>query len=96
MKENLITAIISCLITSYVWAEVIPRGKEVIEVVRIEKEQVNWEKLIEAIIWRESGGDNKAVNRKTNAVGCLQITPIYLRQCNKIAGHKKYYINQLI
>lgn len=93
MKENLITAIISCLITSYVWAEVIPRGKEVIEVVRIEKEQVNWEKLIEAIIWRESNGNNRAVNHKTNAVGCMQITPIYLKQCNKIAGYEKYKLS---
>ena len=90
MKEHLITAIISCLITSCIWAEVIPRDRKVVEVVRVEKENVDWDKLIEAIIWRESGGDNKAVNRKTNAVGCLQITPIYLRQCNKIAGHKKY------
>lgn len=93
MKENLITAIVSCLITSYVWAEVIPREKEVIEVVRIEKEQVDWDKLIEAIIWRESKGNDKAVNRKTDAVGCMQITPIYLKQCNKIAGHEKYKLS---
>lgn len=93
MKENLITAIIICLITSYVWTEAILRKKEVIEVVRVEKERVNWDKLIEAIIWRESNGNNKVVNRKTNAVGCLQITPIYLKQCNRIVGYEKYKLS---
>lgn len=95
MKENIIVAFISCLITSYVWAEVIPGEKEVefVEVVRVEKEQVHWDKLIEAIIWRESKGNDKAVNHKTNAVGCIQITPIYLKQCNKIAGHNKYKLS---
>lgn len=93
MKEHIITAIISCLITSCIWAEVIPRDRKVVEVVRVEKEHVDWDKLIEAIIWRESRGDNKAVNRKTNAVGCMQITPIYLKQCNRIVGHEKYKLS---
>lgn len=93
MKENIITAIISCLITSYIWAEVIPREKEVIEVVRVEKERVNLGKLIEAIIWRESRSDDKAINHKTNAVGSLQITPIYLKQCNRIVGYEKYKLS---
>lgn len=93
MRNFIITAAISCLITSYVWAEVIPREKEVIEVVRIEKQKVNWNKLIEAIIWRESRGNDKAVNHKSNAVGCMQITPIYLKQCNKILGHNKYKLS---
>lgn len=93
MKENIITAIISCLITSYIWAEVIPREKEVIEVVRIEEKQIDWDKLIEAIIWRESRSDDKAINHKTNAVGCMQITPIYLKQCNRIVGYEKYKLS---
>lgn len=93
MKENIIIAIISSLLTSFVWAEVIPKEKEYIEVVRIEKQKVDWDKLIEAIIWRESGGNNKAVNRKTNAVGCMQIRPIYLKQCNKIVGYEKYKLS---
>lgn len=93
MKENIIIAIISSLLTSFVWAEVIPKEKEYIEVVRIEKQKVDWDKLIEAIIWRESRGNNKAINHKSNAVGCLQIRPIYLKQCNKIVGYEKYKLS---
>lgn len=93
MKENIIIAIISSLLTSFVWAKTIPEEKNCIEVVRIEKQTVDWDKLIEAIIWRESCGDDKAINHKTNAVGCLQITPIYLKQCNKIVGHEKYKLS---
>lgn len=93
MKENIIVAFISCLITSFIWAKTIPKEKDCIEVVRIEKQTVDWDRLIEAIIWRESKGDNNAVNNKTNAVGCMQITPIYLKQCNKIAGHEKYKLS---
>ena len=78
MKDTIITALISCLITSFIWAKTIPEEKDCIEVVRIEKQTVDWNKLIEAIIWRESRGNDNSVNHKSNAVGCLQITPIYL------------------
>lgn len=93
MKDTIITALISCLITSFIWAKTIPEEKDCIEVVRIEKQTVDWNKLIEAIIWRESRGNDNSVNHKSNAVGCLQITPIYLKQCNKIAGHEKYKLS---
>lgn len=93
MKDTIITALISCLITSFIWAKTIPEEKDCIEVVRIEKQTVDWNKLIEAIIWRESRGNDNSVNYKSNAVGCLQITPIYLKQCNKIAGHEKYKLS---
>ena len=93
MKETIITALISSLLTSLIWAKTIPEEKDYIEVVRIEKQTVYWDKLIEAIIWRESRSDDKAINHKTNAVGCLQITPIYLKQCNRIVGHEKYKLS---
>lgn len=95
MKNVIIASIISCLITSFVWARVIPKEKEIefIEVIKVEKEKVDWDKLIEAIIWRESRGNDKAVNHKTNAVGCMQITPIYLEQCNNIIGYEKYKLS---
>ena len=93
MKDTIITALISCLITSFIWAKTIPEEKDCIEVVRIEKQTVDWNKLIEAIIWRESRVNDNSVNHKSNAVGCLQITPIYLKQCNKIAGHEKYKLS---
>lgn len=93
MREYILAITISCLITSFVWAKTIPKEKEIIEVVRIEKEKVNWDKLIEAIIWKESRGNDKAINNKTNAAGCMQITPIYLKQCNKILGQNKYKLS---
>lgn len=93
MKENIIIAIISSLLTSFVWAKTIPKEKGIIEVVKVEEQKVDWDKLIEAIIWRESRGNDNAINNKTNAAGCMQITPIYLKQCNNIVGHKKYKLS---
>lgn len=93
MKENIIIAIISCLLTSFVWAKTIPKEKGIIEVVKVEEQKVDWDKLIEAIIWRESRGNDNAINNKTNAAGCMQITPIYLKQCNNIVGHNKYKLS---
>lgn len=93
MKENLITAIISCLITSYVWAEVIPREKEVIEVVRVEKYKVDKYKLAEAFAYVESGNNPKAVNKHTKATGVLQIMPIMVEEANRLAGYKKYRLS---
>lgn len=93
MKENIIIAIISSLLTSFVWAKTIPKENGIIEVVKVEEQKVDWDKLIEAIIWRESRGNDNAINNKTNAVGCMQITPIYLKQCNNIVGHNKYKLS---
>ncbi len=46
--------------------------------------------LIDAIIYVESRGDVKAYNAKENAVGCLQIRPIMLREVNRLLGYNKY------
>ena len=46
--------------------------------------------LIEAIIYVESRGDTNAYNAKENAVGCLQIRPIMLREVNRLLGYNKY------
>lgn len=46
--------------------------------------------LIEAIIYVESRGDINAYNAKENAVGCLQIRPIMLREVNRLLGYNKY------
>jgi hypothetical protein len=40
--------------------------------------------LINAMIIVESTGNDSAVNHKTNAVGCLQIRPIMVRDVNRI------------
>ena len=46
--------------------------------------------LIEAIMYVESRGDINAYNAKENAVGCLQIRPIMLREVNRLLGYNKY------
>ena len=46
--------------------------------------------LIEAIIYVESRGDIKAHNISEDAVGCLQIRPIMLREVNRLLGYNKY------
>jgi hypothetical protein len=46
--------------------------------------------LIEAIIYVESRGNTKAHNIKEDAVGCLQIRPIMLREVNRLLGYNKY------
>jgi len=40
--------------------------------------------LVDALILVESAGNPNAFNKKENAVGCLQIRPIMLREVNRI------------
>lgn len=42
------------------------------------------DKLVEAIIWVESRGDTLAYNKSEEALGCLQIRPIMLREVNRL------------
>ena len=46
--------------------------------------------LIDAIIYVESRGNIKAHNVSEDAVGCLQIRPIMLREVNRLLGYNKY------
>jgi hypothetical protein len=46
--------------------------------------------LIDAIIYVESRGNTKAHNIKEDAVGCLQIRPIMLKEVNRLLGFNKY------
>tara|TARA_R110000744_G_scaffold117929_1_gene220388 strand:- start:784 stop:1146 length:363 start_codon:yes stop_codon:yes gene_type:complete len=48
------------------------------------------DKLINAIIYVESRGDDLAYNSKENAAGCLQIRPIALKEVNRLVGYNKY------
>ena len=45
--------------------------------------------LIEAMIWVESRGNDSAYCKKEEAVGCLQIRPIMLLECNRILALQK-------
>ena len=49
--------------------------------------------LIDAIIYVESKGDIKAHNISEDAVGCLQIRPIMLREVNRLLGYNKYQLS---
>ena len=51
----------------------------------------NWNRLIEAIIQVESGGNPRA--RCGNSVGILQITPICVKECNIILRTQKYSLS---
>lgn len=51
-----------------------------------------WHLWTMAIIQVESGGDDNAVGR-TNDYGCLQITPILIKEVNRIQSERKYTIN---
>jgi hypothetical protein len=45
--------------------------------------------LVDALILVESAGNPKANNKKENAVGCLQIRPIMVREVNRILRKQK-------
>lgn len=51
------------------------------------------DKLIDAIIYVESRGNTLAHNISEDAVGCLQIRPIMLREVNRLLGFQKYKLN---
>lgn len=49
-----------------------------------------WNPVIQAIAMVESEGNPKRVSRNGLYVGYLQISEILVRECNRIAGYKKY------
>lgn len=55
-----------------------------------EKENVfSWERVMNAIIQVESKGNPKAYNKVGDCVGVLQITPLLVKECNKILKEQK-------
>lgn len=57
--------------------------EEIEEIEEVNQENDDWEDFTKALIWVESKGDSKAVG-SNNDVGVLQITPVLLRDCNRI------------
>lgn len=49
--------------------------------------------LINAFIEVESNGVDSAINKKSGAVGCLQIMPILIDEANRLSGYEKYTLN---
>jgi alpha-mannosidase len=58
----------------------------------IKKEPSEWDIFVEALIQVESEGKADAVG-KTNDVGILQITPIYVKDVNRILGEERYTLS---
>ena len=54
----------------------------------IYKNYSDWELLKVAIIWQESKGNSNAIGG--NGYGIYQITPIYVKECNRILDTTKY------
>lgn len=56
--------------------------------------ETNWDNVINAIIQIESRGDSTAINKKTDAVGIMQIRKIVVDDCNeylaKLNNPKRY------
>lgn len=46
--------------------------------------------LVKAIIFVESSGNNNAYCASEDAVGCMQIRRVMVRDVNRIVGYKKY------
>ena len=95
MKHKLIEYSIVCLITSLCWSiayakKLIRREIKVVEVTRVEEHRIDKETLVRAFIQVESEGNDKAINRKTNAVGCLQIRKPVIQDANRILGKERY------
>jgi hypothetical protein len=44
----------------------------------------NWDKFIEAVIWKESKGVEDCIGDSGKAIGVLQIHPIMVREANRI------------
>ena len=94
MKNNKFTLILSCILliplkskesTEYIdFSEMIKINSAPIEKPKkvVLKEETN--NIIEAMIIIESRGNSYAYNKVENAVGCLQIRPIMVREVNRI------------
>ena len=60
------------------------------KIVSVEQKTEIRDVLIEAIMQVESGNDTLAYNSKEDAVGCLQIRPIMVREVNRLVGKDSF------
>ena len=51
--------------------------------------EFDWSPVIDAIIDVESEGNAKAVDRSGKSCGILQITPVMVKECNRIQAKRK-------
>lgn len=52
-----------------------------------------WELFVRALINIESGGNEKAFNKRSGAAGILQIMPIYVKEVNRLLDDDIYTSN---
>ena len=67
-----------------------------IQSIKIEKQFVpltDFELIELAIIWQESKGNPNPKHSDGKSEGILQITPIYVKECNRILGKSKYTLH---
>ena len=57
--------------------------------VKEESSEFDWSPVIDAIIDVESEGNAKAVDRSGKSCGILQITPVMVKECNRIQAKRK-------
>lgn len=93
MKKSIfifIVGLLSGLSVDYIRVVSQPEAKVITDTMIIENHiKVDWESLYKAICWVESKNDPNAVG-KTNDLGIAQLTPIYVKQVNKILGSEVY------
>jgi len=61
--------------------------------VKINRDEFDFEDLLNALATVESSNDPNAYNEDEDAVGLYQIRPIYLRDVNKILGYPRYKLS---
>jgi len=66
-----------------------PQKQPKIECLDTIQTPTEWELFLQALIWVESRGNTKAIG-KGDCVGVLQLTKIYVMECNRLLGFKKY------
>ena len=57
--------------------------------VKEESSEFDWSPVIDAIIDVESEGNAKAVDKSGKSCGILQITPVMVKECNRIQAKRK-------
>lgn len=88
--RNILTVIIALLISVSQVDGGVYRHYRPCEIITY-NESDDWNVLIKALIHVESRGNSMAVG-SCDDVGVLQITPIYLREVNRICGEERYVL----
>jgi len=81
---TIVIAIFVILLLSSIRVDVSSKTQIKVQTEPIEEEVVVWDSFVAAVIQVESRGNDNAYCRKEDAVGCLQIRPIMVREVNRI------------